>query len=263
MEAAEYQTLARFEERYWWYRAVRELLLETVSSLRLGEGAKVLDAGCGSGRHLEELVLKARVSGYGLDASPHAAALWSGNGSLNGQAAGSPSLQGLSGRCVGSVDALPFEDKRFDAVVCIDVLQARQVEPQRAMCELVRVVRPGGAVVVMVPAHQWLLSKHDQAVHCVRRFERRGIRRLAGGAGLQVVRLFHAFSTFFPIIAAVRLLRKGAPASGRAPRSDLFNLPGWLNSTLLGVARLERTVLRRISAPFGTSIMLVGRKLPA
>ena len=86
MEAAEYQTLARFEERYWWYRAVRELLLETVSSLRLGKGARVLDAGCGSGRHLQELVLKAGVDGYGVDFSPHAAALWNGNGSSNLQA---------------------------------------------------------------------------------------------------------------------------------------------------------------------------------
>ncbi len=248
MEAAEYQTLARFEERYWWYRAVRELLLETVSSLRLGEGARVLDAGCGSGRHLQELVLKAGVDGYGVDFSQHAAALWNTNG--------------LSNRCVGSVNALPFEDKRFHAVVCVDVLQAQQVDPRRAMRELVRVVRPGGAVVVMVPAHQWLLSRHDQAVHCVRRFERRGLRTLAGDAGLRVVRMFHAFSTFLPAIAAVRLLRKAAPAPDGAPRSDLSLLPGWLNSTLLGVARLERTVLRRWSAPFGSSIMLVGRKLP-
>ena len=256
MEAAEYQTLARHEERYWWYRAVRELLLETVSSLHLDKGARLLDAGCGSGRHLQELVLKTGVHGFGLDFSPHAAALWNGNGSLNHQS-------GCAGRCVGSVDALPFEDKWFDAVVCIDVLQAQQVDPQRAMRELVRVVRPGGAVVVMVPAHQWMLSKHDQAVHCVRRFERRGLRELAAGAGLRVVRSFHAFSAFFPAIATVRLIRKATPLMGGAPRSDLTYLPGWLNSTLLGVARLERTLLRYFSVPFGSSIMLVGRKLPA
>ena len=111
MEAAEYQALARFEERYWWYRAVRELLLETVNELELSAGARVLDAGCGSGRHLQELVLKAGVDGYGVDFSPHAAALWNGNDSSN--------------RCVGSVDALPFDDKRFDAVVCVDVLPFR------------------------------------------------------------------------------------------------------------------------------------------
>lgn len=43
MEAAEYQALARFEERYWWYRAVRELLLETVNELELSAGARPVE----------------------------------------------------------------------------------------------------------------------------------------------------------------------------------------------------------------------------
>lgn len=246
----EYKRLAAFEEWYWWYRAERELLVQTVRHLKLDPGARVLDAGCGTGCNLVELAGKLKISGYGVDNSVHAAEHWNGNGQVH--------------RCLGSVNALPYGDAGFDAVVCVDVMQCREVEPQIMMREMARVVRPGGHVVVLAPAYQWLLSRHDQAVHSVQRFRRADLRSLAHRAGLTVMRVTHAFPVFFPAIAAVRLVRKiGLVNDGAANESDLWVLPRWINGVLLGIARLEQRVVRHLDAPFGSTILLVARKEPA
>ena len=250
VEAIEYERLAAYENWYWWYRAERELLVDTVRRLNLKPGSRVLDAGCGSGRNLVELAGALEINGYGLDNSVHAAALWNGRGRV--------------GRCMGSVNAIPYAEASFEAVVCVDVMQSREVEPRTTMKELARVVRPGGRVVVLAPAFQWLLSRHDAAVHSVRRFDRAGLRSMACEAGLTVTRLTHAFPVFFPVIAAVRLLRKVEAANGAGPlQSDLSTLPRWLNRVLLTIARLEQRAIRHADAPFGSTILLVARKREA
>ena len=71
--------------------------------------------------------------------------------------------------CRGSVNALPFSDDSFDAVVSADVLCHCRGGPDGCPTELKRVLRPGGRLVVNMPAYQWLLSAHDRQVHNVRR----------------------------------------------------------------------------------------------
>jgi len=247
MESTEYPKLAAFEQWYWWYRAERTALVEAVRGLGLKPGARLLDAGCGSGRNLLELQQSLGITAYGVDLSSHAAALWNGE----------PELR----RCLGSITALPYVANSFDAAVSVDVIGCAEVDPRRALEEMARVVRPGGGLVVLAPAFQFLLSTHDAAVHSVKRFRRTELAALAESAGLTVQRCSYLFALFFPMVAAIRLARKArATPNGRPPQSDLSHIPSWLNRTLLALARVDRRATNVLGAPFGSTVLMTARK---
>ncbi len=244
MEPAEYQRLHDFEDGYWWYLAQRDNLADAVADLNLPAGARILDAGCGTGRNLAELARRFSVTAYGVDVSPHAAALWNGEVGVR--------------RCLASVNNLPYADGLFDAVCCVDVLGCEGVHIEHAINEICRVLRSGGHLVLLAPAYQWLLSPHDAAVHSVHRFTRSELRALADQAGLTVRRLSHCFPSFLPVIAATRLL--GRAFRGTAGKSDLMPLPRPVNSALRALARAEHSLLRHVTVPFGTTILMVAQK---
>ncbi len=247
METAEYQRLHDFETWYWWYSAQRENVIQAVGDLRLPPEARLLDAGCGTGRNLIELSRRLPLDAYGFDLSPHAAAFWNGEAHVR--------------RCVASLNELPYAAGFFHVVCSVDVLGCEGVHVERALAEMARVLRPGGHLVLLVPAYQWLLSPHDAAVHSVHRFSRSELRTLAENSGMSVVRLTHRFPTFLPLIVGARLrsrvrLRRGANGNG----SDLMELPRWLNAALCRWARMEHGAFHRVTIPFGTTILLVARK---
>lgn len=248
MEPAEYARLHDYETWYWWYRAQHAVLLDAVQGLGLAPGARLLDVGCGTGRALEMIADDVAVQTFGLDNSALAAAWWNGRADLR--------------RCLGSANEMPFAGESFDAATCVDVIYCREVEPQPALAEMARVLKPGGRLVIIAPAYGWLRSSHDEAVHGVRRFTRGELSRLLRGAGLAVERLTHFSTALLPIIVAVRLLRKPRAINGRgsSATSDLRPLPGWLNRGLLAIAMAERQVLRHLDLPFGSSILGIARK---
>jgi len=247
VEAVEYEKLAQYERWYWWYRAQREWVLDILRRIDLPIGARVLDAGCGTGQTIEQIARTISIRGFGLDYSAHAARHW-------------PHADHIH-RYRASVNELPHPDNTFDAVLSVDVLQADEVRPRDALCELSRVIAPGGWLVLMVPAFDWMRSRHDQAVHCVRRFNKQQLGALTEGSGLRIEKLAYLFELFFPAIAAVRLLtRHRGAANGHAPRSDLAPLPDWLNRFLLALARAERRVLHGAGGHFGSTLLMIAGK---
>lgn len=245
MEPDEYIRLAEYETWYWWYRAERRALVDAVRDLGLAPAARVLDAGCGTGRNLAELTGALDVVGVGVDASVHAARRWNAATGVRRQ--------------LGSVNALPFGDATFDAVVSVDVLCCDGVDPACAMAEFARVVRARGAVVLLVPAYQGLLSRHDAAVHCVRRFNRKALRRLMERSGLTPDRMTHLFAPLLPVVAGKRWWDRRRRCDIAAV-SDLSPLPGWLNGALFALARAEQVLGRFLTIPVGSTILAVARK---
>ena len=131
----------------------------------------VLDAGCGTGGLLARL----RAERPGLRP---VGVEWAEPASRRAAAkSGAPVAR-------GSVNALPFADARFDAAIAADLLCHGAVDPPLALAELRRVLRPGGGLLVNMPAYDWLLSAHDRRVHNARRCTARQLAAMLRDAGL-------------------------------------------------------------------------------
>ncbi len=226
------------DEHHWWYRGRRMIVRSELDRLSLPSGARVLDAGCGSGRTLEDLVDYGTVSGIELD--PDAAELAAGRG--RGEVK------------VGRLEELPWEDGTFDLITCLDVIE-HTPDDRRALAELRRVTKPGGWLLVTVPAYQALWSLHDVANHHYRRYSRRGLRLAALEAGWRLGRMTSFNTILLPVAAGVRLTqRRRRPDSTYNPELKLG--PAWLNSILERPLRVEAKWLERGGTlPAGLSLL--------
>jgi SAM-dependent methyltransferase len=240
------------EDHHWWYRGRRRIIRAELDRLPLPHPAEVLDAGCGSGRTLLELVDYGRVRGVELD--PEVAAV--------------ARDRGLGEVVQGRLEELPWPQDSFDLITCLDVIE-HTPDDRQTLAELYRVCRPGGFLLVTVPAHQFLWSAHDVYNHHYRRYSRRRLRETSLAAGWAVSRISAFNSLLFPPAAVVRLARRGRAAAdgngnGEAIRGagdDLYTGPRWLNDTLEGPLRLEAGWLRRgRTLPLGLSLLVVLRK---
>ena len=234
MKRGEYERLAAVEDRMWWTRALRRNLRTAATSFVAMPDGRLLDAGCGTGGFLAAL---AHGASFGLDRDGFACRL----------------AQGKARRPVaqGSVDDLPFDDAAFDVIVSADVLCHRGVGVERALGEMYRCLKPGGALIVNLPAYPWLYSAHDRAVDNARRFRRREVMGLLAVAGFGRIRATYWNTLLFPLMVVRRLL----PDDG----SEVGLLPPTLERLFDAAAIFESALLRSgLRLPFGGSILAVG-----
>jgi len=237
MEPVEYDLMDAQEMRMWWYRALHARLL---AALR-GVTGNVLDAGCGTGGFLT--VLRARrpdLRPVGLEWAAGAAA----------RAARKSAVPVAR----GSVNTLPFAERCFDAAVSADVLCHAAVDPALALAELRRVLRPGGRLVLNLPAYGWLMSAHDRNVHNARRFTARQVHALLREAGFGDVRARYWNGLLLPLMVASRKLPR--LFSRHQDASDVAAFPPWLDATLYTVTRIERP----LRLPMGSSILAIATR---
>jgi ubiquinone/menaquinone biosynthesis C-methylase UbiE len=240
MEKTEYEVMAAVELSHWWYggmRAINAALLDPV--LRGRTGLRILDAGCGTGG--DALFLQRYGSVVGVDYSSHAARLGAGR------------LPGMLAQ--GSVVCLPFADESFDLVTSFDVLYHRAVPSEaEALAEARRVLRPGGRLLIRLPAYEFLRSRHDRQVHTRRRYTAGAARQLLAEAGFYIERASYALSLLFPIPLAQRLLERIMPDTGDV--SAMGQPAPLLNAALRWPMALEAAWIGMgRGLPFGLSIV--------
>jgi SAM-dependent methyltransferase len=242
MQPDEYRKMAEVEDAMWYYRALHHHVVRSLSQQLPRGAARVLDAGCGTGGLLRRL--QAAQPGWlltGLDFSPLAC---------------ERARERTGGEVVqGSIAALPFPADQFDAVTSCDVV-CQVTDPGQALREFHRCLRPGGTVVITLPAYQWLYSYHDRAVGNLRRYSRRELNALLAAAGFTVLRSTYWNTLPFPLAV---LRRKIFPPA--AAQSDVAAFPPWLEAILNGLMALEQGWLAPGGRfPFGTSVLTVARK---
>ena len=228
MEERELRALLDADDHHWWYRGRRQIIRAELDRLPLPPDAQVLDAGCGSGRTLQDLRAYGEVSGIELSelAVSHAR------------------QRELGDVRVGRVEQLPWEDRTFDLITCLDVLE-HTPDDVIVLQELRRVTKPGGWLLLTVPAYPVLWSTHDVVNHHYRRYTRRALRRAATGAAWRVDRLTSFNSLLLPAAAAVRVSQRYRLRNHDDHVSELRVGPLWLNGALEQPLRLEAAVLRR------------------
>ncbi|MFL5823427.1 MAG: class I SAM-dependent methyltransferase [Solirubrobacteraceae bacterium] len=228
------------DEHHWWYRGRRRIVDAQLAQLPLPSQAAILDAGCGSGRMLQELARYGRVSGLELD--PGAAEL--------------ARKRGCGEVIVGEVEHLPWDSQSFDLVTSLDVVE-HIADDRLALAELRRVCKVGGWLLLTVPAYQALWSQHDVANHHHRRYGRRDLRRTALAAGWQVQRVTSFNTILLPPAALVRLAQRNRRPDDQY-RPDLELGAGWLNAVLEWPLRAEAWwISKGGTLPAGLSLMAV------
>ncbi len=177
----------------------------TVDFDRLGlrAGQRLLDVGCGAGRHSVEAARRGART-VALDRAP--AEVARAVAAVPGAEAmlGAPLLGGPPLPVCGDALALPFETDAFDVVVASEVLEHVPAD-EAAMAELMRVLRPGGRLAVTVPRAMpervcWRLSReyHETPGGHVRIYAGDDLRRRLTRAGLRVTGWHHAHGLHTP-----------------------------------------------------------------
>ncbi len=238
MEELEYQWMYAAEDRHWWFRGRRAVIAALLSRVDL-RPLRVLDAGCGTGRNLE---LYSRLGeADGVDPSPHAIRFCRD--------------RGIERVREGDATSLPVASSRYDLVAATDVLE--HVEHDRAAAaEMLRVTRPGGWLLVTVPAYRWMWSEEDVRLRHFRRYTRRSLLALLEGAGWEP-----SYATYFNALLLPPIALARAIPRPRRERSDLDRTPRWADAPLSLPMRAEAALIRHgVRLPAGVSIGALCRR---
>src|ERR1700738_1115743 len=146
MEREQYAIMARREERHWGYAGMRRVALAVLANALAGRtGLRILDAGCGTGGTTVELRRFGEVVGVDL--------AWAALEPARGR--------GLTELARASIEHLPFGDATFDVATSFEVVYHLGVgSDTSALSEMHRVLKPGGLLLLRVPAHDWLRGEH-------------------------------------------------------------------------------------------------------
>jgi len=241
VELEEYARIAAVEDDHWWYRNTRGLAADLLAPW-LRRRPRVLDAGCGPGGNGAWLATHGDV--IGVDLSPDALAFVK---------ARRPTTVPVR----ASVETLPFASGSFDAVVGLTILYTVP-DDARALAELARVVRRGGAVLLVEPAFAALGRAHDATVHGRRRYRRGELAQLATAAGLTVERATYAYSFLAPPAAALGALDRVRRRREVGDTSDVDRRA--LDRVFAPLAASERSWLAHHDLPVGTSVVLLATR---
>ena len=236
MEPDEYERMDEVDASMWWYRALHARLLDVIPA----NGEPFLDAGCGTGgfmRALRRTRPDTRIFGLEFhEASAIRAAAKSG----------CPLTR-------GSINQLPFADGSFGTVISADVLCHQAVDIRAALAELRRVLRPGGRLIVNLPAFQALMSAHDTHVQNARRVNRAETLMMLTQAGFHATHVDYWNGLLLPIMIAHRKIFHRS-----SDRSDVAAFPTWLDRMLHVVTELERALPFRL--PAGGSVLAIAER---
>ena len=241
MDRAVFDRMAELDQQHWWFTARRRILSEVIRRVaRPPAEARILELGCGTGHNLDMLGAFGSIEASELD--DHARAL---------------ATQRL-GRAIEQA-ALPdlarFPADSYDMVALLDVLE-HVVDDKGSLAAIFTRLKPGGALLLTVPANPWMWSAHDVAHHHHRRYRKREIATLARAAGYEIDLLSPFNTMLFPLIAGVRVLNK---VRGHDSADDALPAPP-VNRALDRLFGVEAGLIGRLPFPFGVSLVAVLRR---
>ncbi len=213
-----------------WFIARRELVLSLMGDIE--KSARILDAGCGTGFLVNTLKKMGFSNVFGVESSA--------------------SFLKSEHAIVGHCEQMPLKDRMFDLIFCLDVLEHVDNDDRMAI-ELWRVLKPGGKLIVTVPAFNFLWSHHDDINQHRRRYNKFTLATCL--RNFQIIKMScWNFFLFLPILCMKFLKRKNATVS------DFVPLPVLLQKIALLLFRFENWLVRRINLPWGVSIVAVVKK---
>lgn len=238
MDRDAYQLMAAAERDHWWFRGRREFIERALRAAALPKGARILDAGCGSGGNLELLARFGEVYGFEYDPEARDVAKALGVGTIAAGALPEP---------------VPFNDTSFHAIGLFDVLEhlPQPVESLRALADR---LAPDGALILTVPALPWLWGPHDEVHNHYRRYTATSLRAHVAAAGLRIERMTYMNALLLPLAIAQRVKERlfGYQVEALTPSPAV-------NALLYRVWMLERAWIPQRALPVGLSLLAILR----
>ena len=240
MDRIVYDRMAAHDSTHWWYRARRDILADYLTRYgNLPNDARILEIGCGTGHNLPMLARFGRVEAIEID----------------------PAARGIAserlGRPVGDAplpDLPGVERGANDLVAVLDVVEHIE-DDVAALAAMKSLLKPGGKILIAVPAHQWMWSAHDTVNHHHRRYSPRTLKAAIAAAGLKHEKLGWMNSLLFPAAVAARLAGK---LTGRDDSDDSPPAKP-LNAVFEAIFRLERHLVGRVPLTPGLSIVTLAK----
>ena len=231
-------TLAHAELEHWWHKSRRKIITDVFWRLYENEyKPRILSVGASHGSELAYLSQYGDVTG--IDVCDKALADCRKSGFQVEKA---------------DITSCKFPDESFDVVFAMDVLE-HIPDHKKAYAEIFRLLKPGGHVVITVPACPFLWSAFDEMGDFPhqRRYTRRSLLALLRDENFafSIVSYFNFF--LFPLIAITRKL----PIK---PSSHITVPPKVVNKIFEAIFSFERFVLRFMRFPIGVSLLAIGCK---
>jgi SAM-dependent methyltransferase len=227
-----------------WYLASRAQVLSTFirSAYPALESMCVADIGAGTGKILSDV--RRDGSAIAVERSLELASFGRGRYEL-------PYV-------VADFDrGIPLAPASVDLALLLDVLE--HVDDEGLLLgEIARTLRPGGALIISVPAFQHLWSRHDELHHHRRRYSRRALMRVLQANRFRCVRMTYYNTWLFPLVYVSRMLER-VPGFRRSTVTDYDKPPRAVAEVLRTVFRSEAKVIPRFNLPVGVSLIAVAK----
>ena len=250
MNSAEYEKMQAAEGSHWWYKNLRRLTLEALTSdVQLPFDAFILDAGCGTGGMMMALQAAGFTNVEGFDLSDNAVGFCEQH-----------RLKVSKGdlRLMGT----QYQGRLFDVVVSHDTIcYLSNTEQQRYFADVALLLKPGGRLIMNAPINPAFAGTHDLAVGIRERSSPEQLISLSVGAGLSVKRCWvwpFVLSSAIWLVRSTQRLKMRFGASQQSPESDVSLHPQWINHALLMLCRLDARMFTR--PWWGSSCFLVAEK---
>lgn len=243
METPEYKNIFDNEESHFLYISRHNLVISLLQKYTKGkQKLKILDAGCGTGGLAKKLKEFGDV--WGIDIHPDALRFSKRRGVKVKKA---------------SVANIPFPASSFDVVVSVDVIYHRKVtNDKKALDEFFRVLKPGGMLIIRVPANKWLRLIHDQHVHTRKRYEKKELLKKLESAGFLIERISFVNAPLLPIAVLQSTWQKLAGV--RKIESGIEKAPKILNQLLTLLLNFEVRLILWVNLSFGMGLIAVCKK---
>ena len=235
MESAEYQAMYAVEDTHAWFRAKREMIFALLKRFGKDKRCKILDVGCGTGVIASALARMNEVTG--VDISPEALVF--------------AKRRDAQVKWVkGDAQDVKAQPSSYDVVLAGDVIEHVH-DDVKALRHMHRVLKPGGFVIVTVPALEMLWGKDDDLVHHQRRYTRSSLRKALRAAGFKIPFLNYWNILLFPAVIVYKWRNKEHSV---APAGKVANMVGYM------ILKLDTWLVRHCWLPFGVSLVAVGKK---
>jgi SAM-dependent methyltransferase len=242
LEKQVYDIESKVEAEHWWFAGRRQLFANEIARANISQNSLILDVGVGSGSNLRMLAEMEFPHVIGLDPNPDVVRICQD--------------KGFASVRQGSLCDLPFSSESFDLVLATDVIEHVQ-DDVAALKEIYRVLRPGGYVLIAVPAFQSLWGLQDEVALHFRRYRLGTLVERVFGAKLTIVRSYYFnYMLFVPIWTARQIIRL---ARIRLQSENEVNSP-LTNRILTAIFRLDITTAPLLRPPFGVSALVFAQK---